>query len=74
MASSPGHPILKKTVSSVAKSLQALGEDNQTTIGKLNPSDEEVISVTGPLIWTQAVFDSLCEATSIEISHVNIPA
>ena len=72
MASSPGHPILKRTVSSVIRSLRALAKNNATTIEKLNPSDQEVITVTGPVIWTQAVFDSLSEATGTSMSHVNM--
>lgn len=72
MASSPGHPIMKRAVSSVIKSLQSLAKENQTTVGKLDPSDGQVMTMTGPLIWTQAVIDSLSQATGTTVSHVNI--
>ncbi|KAG8532021.1 uncharacterized protein KY384_003657 [Bacidia gigantensis] len=72
MASSPGHPIMKKVVSSVVRSLQELALKNQTTIEALSPSDGEVITVTGPKVWTDAVFQSLSEAMASSMSHVNI--
>ena len=71
MASAPGHHVMRKVVDRVVQSLRTLAAKNHTTVAELNPSDDEVISVTGPLIWTDAIMDAIAETTATHISHKN---
>ena len=72
VATTPGHPIARNAVSIVVKQIHELVNKNQVTIGELNPSDDEVVQVTGPLIWTKVVFDALSEATGTNMSFSNL--
>lgn len=72
MAASPHHPILEKIIASVVKALHALAAKHQTSIHELQPTDDEVVAVTGPTIWTQAVMESLADSTGTSMSYVNI--
>ena len=72
MATSPAHPIMQKVVLSVIQSLKQLAVKNGTTVAGLNPSDDEVITVTGPVIWSRAVMEALSEATGTLMSHKNV--
>lgn len=72
MAASRGHPIMKKIVKKVVAALKETAERNNTSIADFKPSDDEVIQVSGPVIWTEAVMEAMSEETGTEMSYLNI--
>ena len=72
MAASRGHPIMKKIVKKVVAALNETAARNNTSIADFKPSDDEVVQVTGPVIWTQAVMEAMSEETGTEMSYLNI--
>lgn len=72
MAASRGHPIMKKIVKKVVAALQKTAENNNTSIADFKPSDDEVVQVSGPVIWTEAVMEAMSEGTGTEITYLNI--
>lgn len=72
MAASRGHPIMKKIVKKVVAALHETAERNNTSIADFKPLDEEVVQVSGPVIWTQAVMEAMSEGTGTEMSYLNI--
>ncbi|CAF9910111.1 MAG: hypothetical protein HETSPECPRED_009614 [Heterodermia speciosa] len=72
MAASKGHPLMSKVANSVVESLHMLARRHGKSIRDLEPSDDEVVEVTGPVIWTRAVMESLSEATGTSMSYVNM--
>lgn len=71
MAASRGHPLMSRIITDVVEALQAFAIKNETTIANLRPSDEAVIQLSGPDIWTGAVLKTLSEATGTEMSYRN---
>ena len=71
IAASRGHPIMARAVRNVIEALHALAERHHVTIPELQPTDDEVIAVSGPLIWTKAVMQSLSEATGSIVDYRN---
>ena len=71
MAASRGHPLMARIVTDVVDALHALAMKNETTIAELQPSDEEIVQLSGPVIWTRAVMKTLSEATGTEMSYRN---
>ena len=71
MAASAGHPILQKLIERVALGLRDLASRHNTTIHELQPTDDEVIEVTGPAIWIKVVIESLSDATGTSMSYLN---
>ena len=72
IAASRGHPLMSRIVQDVVGALHALAERDQTTISELNPTDDEVIDVSGPVIWTRAVMQILSEATGTKVDYRNL--
>ena len=72
MAASREHPILKRVVKDVVHSLHALASRNNTTINGLEPVDDEVVEVSGPVIWTKAVMNIMSEMTGTTIDYRNM--
>lgn len=72
MAASRGHPIMKKIVKKVVAALEEAAERNKTSVADFQPIDDEVVQVSGPVIWTQAVMEAMSEATGTEMSYLNI--
>ena len=72
VAVSPGHPLRQKIVVNVVSALQALVQRANTTTSELKPADSELLEVSGPIIWTHAVLESLSEATDSEITYRNV--
>lgn len=72
MASSRGHPIMKKIVKKVVAAINETAERNNIAIPDFNLTDDEVIQVSGPVIWTRAVLEAMSEATGTEMSYLNI--
>jgi len=48
-----------------------MAREKHQTIKELDPSDDEVLEVTGPVIWTHAVMDSLSEAIGSTMTYHN---
>jgi alpha 1,6-mannosyltransferase len=72
MAASAGHPILQKIIERVVVALHDIAKRHNVSVGDLRPSDEEVMEITGPAIWTEAVMESLSEATGTSMSYINM--
>ena len=72
IAASKGHPIMKKVVEDVVHALQALATRHNTTISELKPEDDEVVEVSGPVIWTRTVMQSMSEMTGTHIDYRNM--
>ena len=72
MAASRGHPLMKRIVSGAVDALHGLALRSNTTIAQLEPSDDEVLSVTGPRIWTRAVLDTISLATGTNMTYQNV--
>ena len=72
MAASRGHPIMKKIVKKVVAALNETAVSKTTSIADFSPSDDEVLNISGPVIWTRAVMEGLSEATGTEMSYLNI--
>ena len=71
MAASRGHPIMHKVVKKVVAALTDIAERNNTSIAEFQPTDEEVVQISGPVVWTQAVMEAVSEATGTETSYLN---
>lgn len=71
MAASRGHPLMSRMVTDLVEALQALAIKNGTTVAELQPSVEEVLELSGPVIWTRTVLKTLSEATGTEMSYQN---
>ena len=71
IASAPGHPIIKRAVVRVAEALKAFASTNQTNIAQLKPEDDDVMKITGPVIWTTVIMDVLAEMTGQTVDHTN---
>ena len=63
---------MSMVVKKVVAALHEKAERNSTSIADFKPSDDEVIQVSGPVIWTHAIMEAMSEATGTEISYVNI--
>ena len=72
MAASRGHPIMQKNVKKVVAAVNETAVSQTTTIANLSPSDDEVLKISGPVIWTHAVLEGLSEATGTAVSYLNI--
>ena len=72
MAASRGHPIMKKIVKKVVTALNETAERNNTSIADFQPTDDEVVQISGPVIWTQAVMEAISEATGTKMSYLNV--
>ena len=73
MAASRGHPIMKNIVRKVVTALNEAVERNNTSVADFQPADDsEVVQISGPVIWTQAVLESMSEATGTNMSYLNI--
>lgn len=71
-AATPGHPILTKVIDKVVNRLHDLAKKQGTTIAAIEVSDQDVGSVTGPAIWTLAVFEGMSEAIETDVSWENV--
>lgn len=71
-AATKGHPILTKVIEKVVHTLHDLAKKQKTTIAAIEVPDQDVGSVTGPAIWTLAVFEGLSEATGTYVSWENV--
>lgn len=72
IATSQGHPIMKKAVARVVEAIRKMADDNGTAIAELQPMDRDVVKVTGPVIWTAVVLDSLSEVTGTNVTYLNL--
>lgn len=72
MAASQGHPMMKNIVIQVVDAIHNMAEGNNTTIGNLQPVDEEVLPVTGPAIWSRVVLEALSTATGTNVTYLNL--
>ena len=72
MAASRGHPIMRGIVKKVVAALNETAKRNNTSIADFQPTDDEVVQITGPVIWTRAVMEAMSEATGTEMSYLNV--
>ena len=72
MASVPGHPIMSGAVSSVVEALKNSAKKNQTIVSQYRPSDDDVLEISGPRMFSKAVFNTIAKATGTNFNHLNI--
>ncbi|KAK4243159.1 nucleotide-diphospho-sugar transferase [Corynascus novoguineensis] len=61
IAAAPDHPVFRKMVDRILRSLSELSETYGLPLSQLRPSSGEVMNVTGPAAWTEVVFQQLQE-------------
>lgn len=61
--SMPGHPMLNLTVQRVIGNLQTLAWKHGSTLADLTSTHHEVLEITGPSVFTDAIFEYLSTAT-----------
>ncbi|RFU72026.1 glycosyltransferase family 32 [Trichoderma arundinaceum] len=61
IAAAPGHPVFKKMVNRVLRSVDELSAVHGLPINQLHPESFEVMNSTGPAAWTDIVFEQLQE-------------
>ncbi|KAK1751541.1 glycosyltransferase [Echria macrotheca] len=61
IAAAPGHPVFRRMVNRILKSLDDLSHIHNVTIDRVKPSSFEVMNSTGPAAWTDMVFEQLQE-------------
>lgn len=67
VAAAKNHSMLGMAVEKVANAIHDLSFRKGVAIEDLKPTDWEVLTTTGPGIWTEVVFDSLSVASGREI-------
>lgn len=78
IASAPAHPVFKKMVNRVLRSVDELSERYQLPITELKPSSFDIMNSTGPAAWTDVVFEQLQEydptlSTTKDLSFMTEP-
>ena len=63
----PGHPLLNDMIERVLKQLNSLAAKQRTVLSALKPTDGDVGNTTGPVAWTEAVFENI-KASSPQVS------
>ncbi|KAH6655644.1 hypothetical protein BKA67DRAFT_244661 [Truncatella angustata] len=59
IAAAPGHPVLTRMVSRCLAKLHALAEEEGTTLDKVHPDNIGVLNTTGPIQWTDVIWEHL---------------
>ena len=71
-AASKGHPILTTVVDKVVDALYDFAKEKGTTVAALDVPENPVGLLTGPQIWTNAVFEGLSQAVGEEVTWENV--
>jgi len=71
MAAAPGHPIMTKVIDRVVGGLIRVAEESGTTIADIKPKFHDVLNTTGPMVYTNAVFEHMSDVTGTEMSYLN---
>ena len=69
IASTKEHPLMRKMVDAVVRSLKTLAKEKETTLADLEPTEEDVLEHTGPAKWSEVVVAYLSEITGTEITY-----
>ena len=72
IAAQKQHPMLQRVVDEVARAVQGLASHHGVGIEELQPTDQEVLSTTGPAIWSEVVYRSLSLATQTNVTATNV--
>lgn len=72
LASSKDHPLMKNILEKVIKAIHALAKRHRIKVSKLQPTDDELLNITGSAIWTRVVFESLSIAAGFEVIYRNV--
>ncbi|MCJ1231173.1 hypothetical protein MMC12_007849 [Toensbergia leucococca] len=70
--SKPGHPVMEITVARVIDRLKKLALKQETTVSGIKASFSDVLDTTGPALFTEAVFESLSQATGTNFTWLNV--
>ena len=68
----PGHRLMERTVDRVIGRLKALAREQKTTVSGIQASYDDVLSTTGPSLFTEAVIEGLAESTGTDFIWKNI--
>ncbi|KAL9599288.1 MAG: hypothetical protein Q9219_003915 [cf. Caloplaca sp. 3 TL-2023] len=72
LAISAHHPLMISMVNSVTDSLQRLARSRGVSMPDLEPTNEDVLLTTGPVMWSQTVFSYLSLATGTKMTYRNL--
>ena len=70
----PGHIMMEKTVDRVIGRLKALALEQNTTVAGIHASYDDVLSTTGPSLFTEAIIEGLAESTGTDFTYQNLTA
>lgn len=68
----PGHGLMEKTVDRVLARLKALAREQETTVAGIHASYDDVLSTTGPSLFTEAIIEGLAESTGTKFTWQNM--
>lgn len=71
-AASKGHPILTTVIDTVVDALHDFADKKGTTVAALNVPEQSVGLLTGPQVWTNAVFEGMSKAIGEEVTWENV--
>ncbi|KAI1850601.1 hypothetical protein JX266_003883 [Neoarthrinium moseri] len=61
IAAAPGHPVLRRMVRRAMEGLRYLSQSQNTTLDMVRPDNIQVLNATGPLAWTEILWEYLFE-------------
>jgi len=64
--------MLVRAIEKVATNIYALAERQQSSLAELEPSDDDMLSTTGPAIWSRVGFESLSAAAGRPIGPKDV--
>lgn len=68
----PGHSLMETTVNRVIARLKALAQAQETTISEIRASYADVLSTTGPALFTEAIIEGLAVSTGTDFTWQNL--
>ena len=68
----PGHILMERTVDRVIAGLKALALEQETTVSGIHASYDDVLSTTGPALFTEAIIEGLADSTGTNFTWQNI--
>ena len=68
----PGHILMEKTVDRVIARLKALALAQETTVSGIRASYDDVLSTTGPSLFTEAIIEGLAVSTGTNFTWQNL--
>ena len=68
----PGHILMERTVDRVIDRLKGLALEQETTVSGIRASYDDVLSTTGPALFTEAIIEGLADSTGTSFTWQNL--